>query len=74
MVAVVVEFIANLIALKNCMFLGGAAVFKMALAQVCLDLIANTDLLNELDSGVGDGDCGSTLANGAECKCQTDCV
>lgn len=51
--------------------LGGSAVFKAALAQACHDLIANTDLLNELDSEVGDGDCGSTLANGARCMCHT---
>jgi len=49
------------------LLLGGAAVLKAALAQACHDLIANTDLLNELDSEVGDGDCGSTLANGARC-------
>jgi len=49
------------------MLLGGAAVFKAALTQACNDLISNTDLLNELDSGVGDGDCGTTLANGARC-------
>ena len=51
------------------MLLGGATVFKAALAQACDDLIASTDLLNELDTGVGDGDCGSTLANGARCMC-----
>jgi len=45
--------------------LGGAVVFKAAIIQACQELIANTELLNELDSEVGDGDCGSTLANGA---------
>jgi len=47
------------------LLLGGAVVFKAAIIQACQELIANTELLNELDSEVGDGDCGSTLANGA---------
>jgi len=53
------------------LLLGGAAVFRAAVAQACQDLISNTALLNELDSEVGDGDCGSTLANGARCTCLT---
>jgi len=47
----------------------GAAVFKAAVTQACQDLISNTALLNELDTEVGDADCGSTLANGARCMC-----
>lgn len=53
------------------LLLGGAAVFHAAVAQACQDLITNTALLNELDSEVGDGDCGNTLANGARCMCQS---
>jgi len=45
--------------------LDGAAVFKAAVSQACQDLISNTELLNELEAEVGDGDCGSSLANGA---------
>jgi len=48
----------------------GAAVFKAAIVEACQDLISNTELLNDLDSEVGDGDCGSTLANGARCMHQ----
>jgi hypothetical protein len=38
---------------------------KRAVMQACNELIHNRDLLNELDSAVGDGDCGTTLTNGA---------
>jgi len=54
----------------NCvvnLLLDGAAVFKAAVARACQDLIASSQLLNELDAEVGDGDTGSTLANGAKC-------
>ena len=34
--------------------------------KVCASLIASKDLLNELDAAAGDGDCGSTVALGAE--------
>lgn len=53
------------------LLLDGAAVFKAAVVQSCQDLITNTSLLNELDSEVGDGDCGSTLADGARCMYQS---
>lgn len=33
-----------------------------ALEVAAIDLINHTDKINELDSGCGDGDCGSTLA------------
>ena len=52
---------------------GGAAVFKAAIVEACQELINNTAFLNELDSEVGDGDCGSTLANGARCMSHCQC-
>jgi len=45
--------------------LGNAGIFKAAVCQACEDLIANSELLNELEAEVGDGDCGSSLADGA---------
>lgn len=39
-----------------------AEIVKEALEAAALDLIKHTDKMNELDSGCGDGDCGSTLA------------
>ena len=39
-----------------------AEVLKKALQIAATDLISNTEKMNELDSGCGDGDCGSTLA------------
>ena len=33
---------------------------------MCNALLANEALLNELDRGSGDGDCGSTLKSGAQ--------
>ena len=39
--------------------------FKRCLRGVCGALIEKEEELNELDRGSGDGDCGSTLAQGA---------
>lgn len=39
-----------------------AEILKKALEAAALDLIKHADKMNELDSGCGDGDCGSTLA------------
>ena len=39
-----------------------AQILKKALEIAATDLISNADKINELDSGCGDGDCGSTLA------------
>lgn len=39
---------------------------ELYLNTVCNDLILFTDYLNELDSGCGDGDCGSSLAKVCE--------
>merc|ERR1719222_1343911 len=39
---------------------------KEALEGLTRDLVAMEQRLNELDSGSGDGDCGSTLAAGAK--------
>jgi len=35
------------------------------MCQACEELIANSEMLNELELGVGDGDCGTSLAAGA---------
>ncbi|CAH1400993.1 unnamed protein product [Nezara viridula] len=40
--------------------------FKIAVIAACHALKDNADKINELDSGCGDGDCGSTMANLAE--------
>lgn len=39
---------------------------KTCTEEVCNTLLANEALLNELDRGSGDGDCGSTLKSGAQ--------
>ncbi|XP_034253977.1 PTS-dependent dihydroxyacetone kinase 1, dihydroxyacetone-binding subunit DhaK-like [Thrips palmi] len=39
-----------------------AEILKSALEAAAMDLIHHADKMNELDSGCGDGDCGSTLA------------
>jgi len=39
---------------------------KVCTEDVCKSLLANEALLNELDRGSGDGDCGSTLKSGAQ--------
>ena len=44
----------------------GAARVKLVLETLTEDLISLEDKLNLLDSGSGDGDCGSTLAAGAK--------
>ena len=44
--------------------LGG--VLKACTEQICKLLVDNEALLNELDRGSGDGDCGSTLKSGAQ--------
>jgi len=36
--------------------------------KVCAVISANEEVLNELDRGAGDGDCGSTLKAGADGK------
>ena len=46
----------------------GAEVMRQVIAAACLALISQMDELNELDSDSGDGDCGSTLADGARGK------
>lgn len=46
-------------------FLGEFAALTFAIREVCVALIKNRVLLNQLDSGSGDGDCGSTLESGA---------
>ena len=38
----------------------------MCTEEICKSLLANVALLNELDRGSGDGDCGSTLKSGAQ--------
>ena len=39
---------------------------KACAEQICKLLVDNEALLNELDRGSGDGDCGSTLKSGAQ--------
>ena len=39
---------------------------KTCTEENCKSLLANEALLNELDRGSGDGDCGSTLKSGAQ--------
>ena len=39
---------------------------KTCTEEICKSLLANEALLNELDRGSGDGDCGSTLKSGAQ--------
>ena len=39
---------------------------KSCTEEVCKSLLANEALLNELDRGGGDGDCGTTLKSGAQ--------
>jgi len=41
-------------------------VLKACTEQICKSLVDNEALLNELDRGSGDGDCGSTLKSGAQ--------
>lgn len=38
-------------------------VFRASLSAAAEDLIKNEGLLNKLDSGCGDGDCGTTFKN-----------
>ena len=45
---------------------GLGRVLKACTEQICKSLVANEALLNELDRGSGDGDCGSTLKSGAQ--------
>lgn len=45
--------------------LGDFVALTFAIREACGALIENRDLLNQLDSGSGDGDCGSTLESGA---------
>lgn len=51
-----------------CVFSGDAEMLERAVIQACNELLHSCDLLNALDSAVGDGDCGTTLANGARGK------
>ena len=44
---------------------------KACTEQICKSLMANEALLNELDRGSGDGDCGSTLKSGAHGESHT---
>jgi len=46
-------------------------VLKACTEQICKSLMANEALLNELDRGSGDGDCGSTLKSGAHGESHT---
>ena len=41
---------------------------QKCVSGVCSALIDKEELLNELDRGIGDGDCGSTLKAGATGK------
>ena len=43
----------------------GAGLVRRVLETAAADILALEDRLNILDSGSGDGDCGSTLAAGA---------
>ena len=40
---------------------------RECLREVCTYLTKNESVLNDLDRASGDGDCGTTLKNGATC-------
>ena len=44
------------------------AQIKTAILAACDALISSEELLNELDRGSGDGDCGKTMKRGAQGK------
>ena len=39
---------------------------KNAILAACETMVTNEEHLNQLDTGCGDGDCGSTLRRGAQ--------
>ena len=47
-----------------------STLLKLATNAACKSLVENEELLNNLDSRCGDGDCGSTLKTAAKSKCE----
>ena len=43
-----------------------ALVMKKAVQKACQALVETEQHLNNLDAGAGDGDCGTTMADGAQ--------